>query len=48
MTTARDEILSRIRLALNDVTEPDPALDVPVAWQYGQPTHVENVLELFT
>ena len=47
MTTARDDILSRIRLALRDVTEEDPALDVPVAWQYGRPTDVAHVLDLF-
>lgn len=35
---ARDEILGRVRRALADVTETDPAVDVPVAWNYGQPT----------
>ena len=32
MSTARDEILGRIRTALSDVTDADPARDVPVAW----------------
>lgn len=47
MSTARDEILGRIRTALRDVTETDPARDVPVAWQYGRATDIANVLGLF-
>ena len=35
---AKDEILQRVRKALVDVKETDPALDVPVAWRYEQPT----------
>lgn len=35
---ARDEILARVRRALTDVTESDPAVDVPVDWTHGQPT----------
>lgn len=47
MSTARDEILGRIRTALSDVTEADPARDVPVAWQYGRATDIADVLGLF-
>ena len=36
--SARNEILSRVRGALADVVQPDPALDVPIDWQYGRPT----------
>ncbi len=45
--SARDEILTRIRGALTDVTDADPARDVPVAWVYGQATRVADPLELF-
>jgi L-lactate dehydrogenase complex protein LldG len=44
---AREEILGRVRGALADVAEPDPALDVPVAWQYGTPTPMPDVLSRF-
>ena len=47
MSTARDEILGRIRTALSDVTDADPARDVPVPWQYGRATDIADVLGLF-
>jgi len=43
----RQKIFESIRAALTDVTEKDPALDVPIPWEYGRPTAVENPLELF-
>ena len=42
--SAREDILQRIRTATADVTEPDPALDVPVEWTYGQPLATADVL----
>lgn len=42
---ARDEILARLRAATADVTEPDPALDVPVDWTYGRPLATPDVLD---
>lgn len=45
--SARDEILARIRSATVDVTESDPAKDVPVAWEYNQPTPLDDVLDTF-
>lgn len=47
MSAARDQIIARIRGALADVTEPDPAVDAPVAWRYGRATAVADVLGLF-
>ncbi len=44
---AREEIFSRIRTALADVTEPDPALDVPIEWVYQRPTLMADVLDRF-
>lgn len=44
---AREEIFSRIRMALADVTEPDPALDVPIEWAYQRPTPMADVLDRF-
>jgi L-lactate dehydrogenase complex protein LldG len=45
--SAREEILSRVRSALVDVTQPDPALDVPIEWEYGRPTAMPDVLVRF-
>lgn len=52
--SAKDEILGRIRTALVDVHEADPAVDVPVDWTYGRPTEhggkvasAEEVLHVF-
>ena len=45
--TAREEILARIRAALSDVEQPDPALDVPIDWEYGRPTPMPDVLDRF-
>ena len=42
--SARNEILSRVRGALADVVQPDPALDVPIDWQYGRPTPMPCLL----
>lgn len=44
---ARDEVLSRIRTATQDVTEPDPALDVPVEWRYGRALGTADVIADF-
>ena len=44
---AREEILGGVRAALADVTEPDPALDVPIAWEYAKPTPMPDVLARF-
>ncbi len=44
---AREEILSRVRGALGDVVQPDPALDVPIPWEYGRPTAMPDILERF-
>ncbi len=45
--SAREEVLARVRAALADVVQPDPALDVPIAWGYGRPTAMPDVLERF-
>lgn len=45
--SARDEVLARVRSALRDVTQPDPALDVPIEWEYGRPTAMPDVLGRF-
>ncbi|WP_232549947.1 LutC/YkgG family protein [Propioniciclava soli] len=44
MTTARAEILARVRRALADVDEPDPVRDVPVDWEYGRPLSTADVV----
>jgi L-lactate dehydrogenase complex protein LldG len=44
---AREEILGRVRAALADVVQPDPAADVPVAWEYGRATAMPDVLGRF-
>lgn len=44
---SRDAILARVRAALADVPEVDPALDTPVEWTYAQPTAVSDILDLF-
>ncbi|HOC13963.1 MAG TPA: LUD domain-containing protein [Propionicimonas sp.] len=44
---AREEILGRVRAATQDVTVADPALDVPIAWTYGQPLATADVLADF-
>lgn len=49
-TSAKDEILARIRTALSDVPDAGdtpPEQDTPVAWSYGRPTRTEGVLEVF-
>ncbi len=45
--SARDEILARIRSATQDIKVKDPVKDVPITWQYNQPTPLEDVLETF-
>ena len=45
--SAREVILGRIREALSDVVQPDPALDVPIPWEYGRPTPMPDILERF-
>ncbi|HBX81062.1 MAG: lactate utilization protein C [Propionibacteriaceae bacterium] len=44
MTSARDEILARIRASLADVPADDET-DVP--WAYGQPRRTDDLLDLF-
>lgn len=44
---AREDILQRVREATRDVTEADPALDVPMTWVYGQPLATADVLADF-
>lgn len=41
---AREEILRRVRNALTDVTEADPATDVPVDWVYGRALPTADVV----
>lgn len=45
--SAREEVLARVRGALADVVQPDPALDVPIEWEYGRPTPMADILETF-
>lgn len=40
---AREEVLARVRAATADVTQKDAALDVPIAWVYGQPLATRDV-----
>lgn len=47
MSTAKEDILRRIREATRDVTESDPALDTPIEWTYGQPLATPDVLADF-
>lgn len=44
---AREEILNRVRGALDDVVQPDSVIDVPVPWVYGRPTAMPDILERF-
>lgn len=44
---AREEVLRRVRDAIQDVTEQDPAVDVPIEWVYGQPLATADVLADF-
>lgn len=37
MSTAREDILERIRKATADVTDKNPETDVPLGWAYGRP-----------
>lgn len=43
----RQEIFDRVRVALRDVTETDPAKDTPIPWEYGRPTAVDDPIGLF-
>ncbi len=45
--SAREEVLARVRSALVDVVQPDPVLDVPIDWEYGQPIAMDDVLTTF-
>lgn len=45
--SARDAIFTRIRAAIADVDEADPALDVPIEWAYGQPTPLPDIVARF-
>lgn len=44
---ARQDILSRVRLALVDVEISDPEADSAVLWEYGRPTPLPDVLDQF-
>jgi L-lactate dehydrogenase complex protein LldG len=44
---SRDEVFARVRASLADVPIADPPADVPVEWEYGQPTAVTDPLGLF-
>ncbi|MDR2491884.1 MAG: LUD domain-containing protein [Coriobacteriales bacterium] len=44
---AKDAVVARVRTALRDVLDKDPATDVPQYWAYGQPTPVLDPLETF-
>ncbi|MBK9159251.1 MAG: lactate utilization protein C [Micropruina sp.] len=43
-SSAREEILGRVRLALADVP---PADETPIPWTYGQPRALDDVLDRF-
>ena len=47
MSSARDDILARVRAATEDIQEKDPVKDVPITWAYNQPTPLDDVLETF-
>ncbi|WP_409483393.1 lactate utilization protein C [Arsenicicoccus dermatophilus] len=44
---SRDAILGRIRTALADVPRSTPEADVEVAWRYGRPTEMPDVVGRF-
>lgn len=46
-TAAREEILGRIRRASADITESDPAVDVPITWTYGGGIDMDDVVGTF-
>ena len=43
MSSARDDILARVRAATEDIQEKDPVKDVPIPWAYNQPTPLDDV-----
>jgi L-lactate dehydrogenase complex protein LldG len=43
----KSEIFAKIKSALVDVRESDPEKDVPIPWEYGQPTKIDKVVDLF-
>lgn len=45
-SSARDEILARVRASLTDVADSSPD-ESPIHWQYGLATDVEHPIELF-
>lgn len=45
--SSREQILERVREALVDVAELDPAADVEIAWAYGRPTPLDDVVARF-
>lgn len=45
--SAREDILQRVRRATKDVAEKDPAKDVPIGWEYRQPTPLDDVIVTF-
>jgi L-lactate dehydrogenase complex protein LldG len=44
---SREQVLTDIRRALQDVRESDPVVDVPIPWEYGRPTAVASPIDLF-
>lgn len=47
MTTAREEVLARIRHAVSDVPGVPAEQDTPIGWVYGRPTPMPDVLARF-
>lgn len=45
--SSKEQILSRVRSALADVTTDDPALDMPIPWTFGEPTPLDDVVARF-
>lgn len=46
-SSAKAEILARIRSALVDVPDAPAEQDTPIAWEYGRATRTDDVLEVF-
>jgi L-lactate dehydrogenase complex protein LldG len=44
---SKEQVLDRVRHALLDVSEDDPAIDVPIPWDYGKRTAVADPIDLF-
>ena len=42
--SAREEIFARVRAALTDIADADPAVNAPIDWVYGQETNLPGQL----